>query len=125
MDGPQHHTEHRALILVVDDEWLIATGIQTDLIECGYDVAGPAGSVRQALGIIETGQVEGAVLDIQLTGETSFAIALELRCRGIPYMFVTGFSGDQIPAEHGASQLLSKPVDKKQLLNAVRTMMDA
>ena len=113
----------RPLIQVVDDEWLIAASIETDLVNGGYDVAGPVGSVGKALHLIESNSVHGAVLDIQLTGETSFPVAAALKVRRIPYLFVTGFSRDQLPTEHDASMVLSKPVDKKDLLAAMEDLL--
>lgn len=109
----------RQLILVVDDEWLIAAGLEADLIEGGYEVAGPVGSVRQALRLVESTALSGAVLDIQLMNETSFAIAAALKALGIPYIFVTGFTREQLPPAHRASTVLTKPVDKSELIDAV------
>lgn len=106
----------RLRVLVVEDEWLIAAGIADDLHAAGYEVAGPVGSVHEAVGLIETETVDVALLDIHLHGETSFGIADALASRGIPFIFSSGFSRHQIPPTHQSRSLLPKPLDTRLLL---------
>lgn len=109
-------------VLVVEDEWLIAAAIADELQAAGYEVAGPVGSVQEAVDIIDCEAVNAAVLDIHLHNETSFAIADALARRDVPFIFSSGFSQHRIPPEHQQRGLLSKPLDPALLLGAVAGM---
>lgn len=109
-------TRRRQRVLVVEDEWLIAAGIAEDLLAAGYEVAGPVGSVREAVQLVESETVDAALLDIHLHNESSFGIADVLASRDIPFIFSSGFSRHQIPPTHQGRSLLSKPLDIRLLL---------
>lgn len=97
-------------ILIVEDEPLIAMMLEDFLDLLGHGVAGTAETVADALGAIEAGGVEGAILDLNLRGgEQSTPVADALAARGIPFMFATGGSGDQIPPAHRDRPTLAKP----------------
>ena len=117
-------TGRRQRVLVVEDEWLIASSIADDLQAAGYDVAGPVGTVRQAAELLEAEGIDAAVLDIHLSGETSFGIADVLVSRDIPFAFSSGFSKHVIPPEHQHRTLLPKPLDTRLLLCEVAQMTD-
>ena len=55
-------------LLVVEDEYLIAADLTASLESVGVEVIGPAGSVKEALTLVENdgGRLDGAVLDINL-----------------------------------------------------------
>jgi ActR/RegA family two-component response regulator len=58
-------------LLVVEDEYLIAVSLARSLEGDGAEVVGPAGSVRDALALVEAegDRLDGAVLDINLRDE--------------------------------------------------------
>ena len=78
-------------VLVVEDEYLVADDISETLEELGYQVAGPAATVREAMELIEEGSIDGALLDANLDGLSSGPIAELLSNRQIPYVVVTGY----------------------------------
>ena len=78
-------------VLVVEDEYLVADDISETLEELGYQVAGPAATVGEAIALIEEGPLDGALLDANLDGLSSAPIAELLTHRQIPYMVVTGY----------------------------------
>ena len=98
-------------ILVVDDEPLISMLVEDWLVELGCEVVGPARSVQQGLDIAGSADLDGAILDVNLGGKTSYAVAETLKQRGVPFAFVTG--DGSIDAESGFPDpiLLSKPFD--------------
>ena len=54
-------------ILIVEDDYLIAQNLEDELTEAGFSVLGPAGSVSDAMAIIdEGGQPDAAILDVNL-----------------------------------------------------------
>jgi CheY-like chemotaxis protein len=98
-------------ILVVDDEPLVSMLVENWLVELGCEVVGPARSVEQGLDIVGSAELDGAILDVNLGGNNSYALAEALKRRGVPFAFATGDSA--IGAECGFSDpiLLSKPFD--------------
>jgi CheY-like chemotaxis protein len=96
-------------ILVLDDEPLISMLMEDWLKELGCEVVGPAGSLKAALDLAESAQLDGAILDVNLAGQNSFSLANALRLRGIPFAFATGDSGIDEDAGFSDPILLSKP----------------
>ncbi len=81
MAEPQSDTLRGRRLLVVEDEYAIATDLARTLEGRGVEVVGPAGSVEDALELVETegGRLDGAVLDINLHDERAYPIADALR----------------------------------------------
>ncbi len=107
--------------LVVEDDYLIATDM-VDLLELmGARTIGPVGRVEDALALLEVegDALDGAVLDLDLSGRLAYPVADALAARGLPFVFATGFAADAIdPAYRGCTRL-EKPVDPRALLAAL------
>ena len=107
-------------VLVVEDEAMVAIDIAQQLNEAGFVVVGPAPSVTKALKlIVETG-CDVAVLDVNLRDETAEPVALELRSRRIPLLFMSAVARDHLPAGFGDEVLLQKPVRPAVLIAALQ-----
>ena len=76
---------------IVEDELLIAHGIATALKNMGYDVAEPAISYTEALGMIVSEQPDIVLVDIHLKGhKDGIDLARKIREQfNIPFMFLT------------------------------------
>ncbi|TPL87282.1 response regulator [Mesorhizobium sp. B2-3-12] len=109
----------RPRVLVVEDEWLIAEDVASDLRAAGYPVVGPVSSVAAALRLVEADKVDMALLDIQLNGETSLPVAEILMARGTPFAFVTGFGERDVPAPFRNCKFVAKPASEAAILAAV------
>ncbi|WP_375394730.1 response regulator [uncultured Sphingomonas sp.] len=97
-------------ILVVEDEPLIAMMLEDFLEILDKDVAGTADSVASALALIRTGDIDAAILDVNLRGgEKSAPVADALAARGIPFVFATGGSADSELGLHSDRPRLQKP----------------
>lgn len=114
-------TESR--ILIVEDEWLVAEEHRTILEEAGFAIVGPVPSVARAKKLIESEAISAAVLDIGLGGETSAALVPLLAERGIPFVFVSGYTASDVPEDLRHHKMLSKPVWAPTLVEAVRSML--
>lgn len=110
----------RPRILVVEDQAILALGIGDLIKTLGYRMIGPATSVSEALSILETGVVQGALLDRDLGGESSDPLAEELRRRGIPYAWVTG--ARSVPG--GTAPILRKPFTATEMQRLLETLFD-
>ena len=61
-----------------------------------------------------------AILDINLSGTMVYPLADDLLARGVPFLFLTGYSQANLPAQfHGVTRL-NKPCDPAQLIAALR-----
>jgi CheY-like chemotaxis protein len=98
-------------ILVVDDEPLVSMLVEDWLVELGCEVVGPARSVQQGLAIAGSAELDGAILDINLAGNTSYSVAETLKRRGVPFAFATGDVEIDKAAGFPDPIVLSKPFD--------------
>lgn len=82
------------LILIVEDELIIAEDLKRRLLKLGYQVCGPAKNYTEALRILEQEPVELALLDINLSGSrTGIELAHIVREQfGIPFLFLTSYA---------------------------------
>jgi DNA-binding response OmpR family regulator len=110
----------RPLILVVEDEALIAIEIAYILNEAGFDVLGPAARVLPGLELLQRYGCDAAVLDIRLGAETSEPIALELTRQGVPFVTLSCYSKEQRPPAFDGAPALSKPINGVVLADEIR-----
>ena len=92
--------------------------LQNLLEECGAEVIGPAGSVKDALGLVEKNgeRIDGAVLDVNLRNEPVYPVADALAAQGLPFVFTTGYDTLAIPEAYAGVPRCEKPVDIAQLV---------
>ena len=107
-------------ILVVEDEFLIAMEVEDVLRALGAEVVGPFGRLEPALGAVQKEELDGAVLDVRLDGETSEQVAAVLVSRGVPVLLTTGYESEQLPPDLRHLPRLRKPFDERDL----RDMLD-
>ncbi|MPY68643.1 MAG: response regulator [Alphaproteobacteria bacterium] len=107
-------------VLVVEDNLLIAMETESLVEECGCAVVGPAASVSEALHVAGYTGLEGAVLDINLDRERVWPVAEVLKERGVPFVFATAYSGAEVPERFMHHTLLTKPLERDSLLEALR-----
>ena len=110
-------------VLVVEDDFLVATALKRDLAELGCDVIGPTSTSEEACTLLKKERVEAAVLDINLTPGTSAPVARALSYQNCPFVFITGYSDvKMLPEDLRGCLVLSKPVDRYALSNVLRGM---
>jgi DNA-binding response OmpR family regulator len=112
-------------ILILEDDFYLATDAQTWLEEAGAKVLGPTGSVATALDLVRSERIDGALLDINVGNGPSFEVSKALEERGVPFAFVTGYDDDVIPAELKSVPRLQKPIAGHSLLAAVGNLLKA
>ena len=99
-------------IFVVEDEYFLADDIGKTFRAMGAEIAGPVGHFEDALKILHDGSVlDAAVLDINIRSEMIFPVARELKARGVPFVFTTGYDKVTLGPEFRDVPLLEKPID--------------
>lgn len=109
-------------LLIVEDEPLIALELTGLVEDAGAVVVGAASDPAAALRLIADLAIDGAVLDGNLHGEPVDGVADALAAAGVPFLFVSGYGRDHLPAGHGDAPLVGKPFDAKQLLREIGAM---
>jgi CheY-like chemotaxis protein len=106
-------------ILIVEDEYFVASYIADLMEEWGHEVVATCETGVDAIERLERGGVELALLDIKLKGDlTGVDVAEVARAHDVAHLFVSG-SGD--PMTRSAAQatnplaFLQKPINEKQL----------
>jgi CheY-like chemotaxis protein len=106
-------------VLVLDDDPLISDLLQDWLTELSCRTVGPAHSVEGALGLIEAGPLDGAILDVALRGGDSYPVAEALAKRGVPFAFATGFEATDVRERFPDALILRKPFSLRDLKSAI------
>ena len=113
-------------VLIVEDEPVIAFGIEELLIDAGFAIAGVAVRLEEALAIIESGICGAAILDANLAGVSAAPAARALTERGVPFLVLSGYArNQQAPALLEAALHLHKPCPPERLIQALRCILPA
>ena len=89
-DGRARRADPREpVVLVVEDEFLIAMDLELLLGQNGWRVLGPAPTVEVALELLNEEIPDVAILDINVRGKRITAVAEDLRRMGVPFMVPT------------------------------------
>ena len=102
-------------VLVVEDEMLVLLMTEGMLADLGCESIVSAATVDQALALIDGQALDAALLDINLNGNNTHPVADALATRGVPFAFVTGYSGVDIRECDRERPLLKKPFEFERL----------
>ncbi len=94
-------------VLVVEDDEVVAEAAAMMLADVGAQIVGPCATVTAALAALEQNPVDLALLDVDLKGMRSNAVAQALDAKQIPYVAATGYT--IAAAAAGAPVILNKP----------------
>ena len=106
-------------VLVVEDEYLVATLMENMLASAGCVVAGPIPRLAQALDAASSEACDVAVLDVNLAGERVYPVADILAQRNVPFVFVTGYGPNALPPDYAKLPRVCKPFRMAELLTAI------
>ena len=87
-------------MLVLEDNPVIATDLETLLREFGCDVIGPFRDPAGAVAAVRTEKPQAAVLDITHNGDHTFELADKLAPSDVPFVFLSGHSRHVLPERH-------------------------
>lgn len=116
--------DNKVSVLIIEDESIVALGLEDTLKSEGYHVSDIADNGREALRIIKKEDTDLMLLDIQIKSEwDGIETARQLTAvKDIPFIYLTGFSDNEtverametIPAAY-----LVKPYQPQNLLIAI------
>jgi DNA-binding response OmpR family regulator len=117
------HANSRPLVLVLEDEALIALNLQDEIQDAGYEVAGPFTTCSAALGWLQTATPNMAILDAALKDGPCREIALELRRCEVPFLIYSGHQEDwPLLSEFDHITWIEKPVPPSVLVQACQQL---
>ena len=113
-------------LLYAEDEKSLARAVSTILIKNNYSVD-VVYDGESALDYLDTGNYDGAILDVMMPKKNGIAVLKELRSRGdsTPVLLLTAKAeiDDRVTGlDSGANDYLTKPFDMKELLARIRAM---
>ena len=110
--------------MIVEDEYFLADDLRQILHDHHAEILGPAATIANALTLINAGgQIDCAVLDVNLHGQSAYPISAALHQRHIPFLFTTGYGSAQIPKEFADVPRLEKPFDPSTLVSALESIL--
>ncbi len=112
------------LVLVVEEDPIIGLDVVMTLKTAGAEILGPCHSAKSALNALEAAvnerEPQCAVLDVNLGGHTSEAVAKELKKLSIPFVLHTGYFPIKGQVLIGIeAPIVRKPSDPEYLLECV------
>jgi len=110
-------------VLIVEDEMMVVMLVETILEECGCTVI-PANSVNAALALIEAGRFDAAILDVNLDGADSYAVADALAARDVPFIFSTGYGARGMRPGYERRPVVPKPYRPEELIEVLAAAME-
>jgi CheY-like chemotaxis protein len=97
-------------ILIVEDEYLIATTLHDALESVGSVVVGPFPSIKKAIEAIASDpQIDAAIVDVNLGGALAYPVADALLARKIPFIFTSGYEDDVLRTRYPQVKNCHKP----------------
>lgn len=131
MKGSVARQEPKQRILFVDDELLVQRGIKRLLRQkhapwsCVF-----AGSVDEALAIMDEMSVDAVISDIKMPGRDGFDLLAHLRNSpefyDLPIVMLTGLDSPGLKSKAldlGATDLLNKPIKSDELMARIRSVL--
>jgi PAS domain S-box-containing protein len=107
-------------IMIVEDEALVAMALGELLGEMGFSVIGPFSRIAEATIALRNGPIDAAVLDVNLGGELVYPLADILTADRVPFIFVTGYSNEEIEHRYSNVPVLQKPIERDLLMSILR-----
>lgn len=123
--------ENKLRILIVEDKPLIAENLKLTLEDLGYEVAGPCYTFADAVNTILRGEIDLALLDINLGSDRKDENGIALgqlidNTSRLPFIFLTAYSDlktIRAATKLGPSGYLIKPVNPATVFAAIQAAM--
>jgi CheY-like chemotaxis protein len=112
-------------VLIVEDSPVVGP-FTVDLIEeLGCIAVGPAPNMAAARELIDSEQLDAALMDIHIRGERVFPLCEGLAARNVPFVLTSGYAHWQVPDQWQAQPRLQKPYTLQQVEEALSALLTA
>jgi len=120
---------HKARILIVEDEGIVAMDLRNNLIHSGYSVCGITDSGEDAIQKTEAERPDLVMMDISLAGKMSGIDAARRISEdfNIPVIYLTAYSNVEIlerSKELPSRRYVLKPFSNKELAEAIEAALN-
>lgn len=107
-------------LLIVEDDEAVGLNLAAAAEDVGADVVGPLSSVAEALVRLDSGGIDGAVIDVRLQDRDITPVALRLIEKGVPFVIHSGYAlPDDLAAMYLEPRVVMKPADPELVMNHV------
>ena len=113
----------RGRILVLVDDPLVALDLQRLLSDAGYRVVGPAATVNEIQRLVGRGDVDCAILDLDVDRRAPLPVADLLAFAEVPFVYLASGGLATVPSRHHQRPIVGKPFTREALLEAVEKAM--
>jgi CheY-like chemotaxis protein len=113
----------QASIFLVEDEALVRMALTAMVEELGHRVIAEAHTMADAGQYAMTAVYDLAILDINIGGYGVDPIADVIEKRRLPFLFVTGYGVDWLPALFRRRPVLQKPVSIERLGDTIGALL--
>ncbi|MGN6850501.1 MAG: response regulator [Sphingomicrobium sp.] len=96
-------------ILIVEDSPVVGPFTADLLHELGCEVVGPAPNMAAAREMIESEDLDAALMDVHIRGERVFPLCEALAARGVPFILTSGYADWNMPEKWRDRPRLQKP----------------
>jgi DNA-binding NtrC family response regulator len=108
----------RKLVLLVEDEPLIALDVEQHLRKAGARVI-TAAHLDTALSMTGHPDLSGAVIDLWLGAESATPILQRLADKNLPFVVHTGYASDTLARQWPSVPIIQKPAPPDEITNAL------
>lgn len=113
-------------MLIVEDDFFIATMLSEIMQDNGYDIAAVINNFDDATRFVADNTVDFALLDYNIVGGTTIDIAKELMRKSVPLIILTGNTNDEaLKEELPDVVVLDKPFREALLLETIQSAIGA
>jgi CheY-like chemotaxis protein len=116
-------TARRLRVLVVEDEAMVALGLEDMLADLGHEVVARAAGLDKALTAARDLAFDLGILDVNIRGKETYAVADVLAGRGIPFIFSTGYDPSRLRQPYCDGPVLQKPYRESDLRKMIGTAL--
>jgi ActR/RegA family two-component response regulator len=106
-------------VLVVEDDYYLASDLAAALAGAGAEVMGPFPGEALAIEAIRHHAPTVAIVDVDLGRGPSFDAALALKQAGVKFVFLAGYDQAAIPADFADTPRIQKPVELQKVIRLV------
>jgi len=111
------------VVLIIEDEPLIALSLRDWLEAAGFAIAGRVPTIAAALAAIDASNCDAAILDVKLADGPAIPVARKLRERGIPFAAFTGYPAEGLAPEYDGAVVVPKPCQAADIVRAVEKLL--